>query len=444
MRSRGTAARRWTRRATPSSTSSTRARDAAAAAADAQRALQAHAWPEDAELRVRMGMHTGEPVVSEERYHGLGVHRAARIMAAGHGGQILASQATAAMLADDELARCGAAGTRRVPAQGPRSSRAPLPARRRGAADDVSAAPDRRCADCVRRQGRRARRSRGWCPSAVLPPTARHRCPRGCAGGGGRDSGLRARHEARGARSRSSASRTTPWGWSTPHSRTIVDEAPEIASPQRVAAGEGSIWVTSSSGGGSVVRLDPESHDVTDTIEVGNGPVGIAVGAGAVWVANSLDGTVSRIDPATGEVVDTIPVGNTPTGVAFGAGAVWVTNADDRSVSKIDPVDRRGRAADRRRRGRALDRGRRRRRLGDRSGRQRARAHRRALGHGHRPDPRRERPHRRRLRQRRRLGDEQPRRDGVARRCPPGDRRPTRSRSERRRTASQSPRTASG
>ncbi len=80
-----------------------RARDAAAAAAEAQRRLQAHAWPEDAELRVRMGLHTGEPVVSEERYHGLGVHRAARIMAAGHGGQILASQATAAMLADDEL-----------------------------------------------------------------------------------------------------------------------------------------------------------------------------------------------------------------------------------------------------------------------------------------------------------------------------------------------------
>ena len=81
-----------------------RARDAAAAAADAQRALAAHEWPEGAEFRVRMGMHTGEPVVSDEgRYHGMGVHRTARIMAAGHGGQILASQATASVLADDEL-----------------------------------------------------------------------------------------------------------------------------------------------------------------------------------------------------------------------------------------------------------------------------------------------------------------------------------------------------
>ena len=49
-------------------------------------------------------MHTGEPVLSEEgRYHGMGVHRTARIMAAGHGGQILASQSTASVLSDDEL-----------------------------------------------------------------------------------------------------------------------------------------------------------------------------------------------------------------------------------------------------------------------------------------------------------------------------------------------------
>jgi len=81
-----------------------RARDAAAAAADGQRALASHDWPEGAELRVRMGMHTGEPVLSDEgRYHGMGVHRTARIMAAGHGGQILASQSTASVLADDDL-----------------------------------------------------------------------------------------------------------------------------------------------------------------------------------------------------------------------------------------------------------------------------------------------------------------------------------------------------
>jgi DNA-binding NarL/FixJ family response regulator/class 3 adenylate cyclase len=79
-----------------------RARSAAAAAAAAQRALRAHEWPEGAEISVRMGMHTGESL-SEEGYHGIGVHRAHRIMSAGHGAQVLLSQATASVLADDEL-----------------------------------------------------------------------------------------------------------------------------------------------------------------------------------------------------------------------------------------------------------------------------------------------------------------------------------------------------
>ena len=50
-----------------------------------------------------MGIHTGEPAASDEGYHGLGVHRAARIMAAGHGGQVLLSQATASVLSDEAL-----------------------------------------------------------------------------------------------------------------------------------------------------------------------------------------------------------------------------------------------------------------------------------------------------------------------------------------------------
>src|SRR5690242_16588649 len=75
-----------------------RARDAVAAAVDAQRALRGHDWPEGRELRVRMGLHTGEPHVGEEGYLGLDVVRAARISAAGHGGQILISETTRALL----------------------------------------------------------------------------------------------------------------------------------------------------------------------------------------------------------------------------------------------------------------------------------------------------------------------------------------------------------
>ena len=64
----------------------TRASDAVAAAEDGQRALA------DGPIRVRMGLHTGEPRLSEEGYVGLDVHKGARIAAVGHGGQVLLSQ----------------------------------------------------------------------------------------------------------------------------------------------------------------------------------------------------------------------------------------------------------------------------------------------------------------------------------------------------------------
>src|SRR5690348_9590868 len=76
------------------------ARDAVAGAEAAQRALAEHPWPGDEELRVRMGLHTGEPRVVDGRYVGLDVHHAARVMAAGHGGQVLLSESTRALLDD--------------------------------------------------------------------------------------------------------------------------------------------------------------------------------------------------------------------------------------------------------------------------------------------------------------------------------------------------------
>ena len=71
-----------------------RARDAVAAAVAAQRSFAQHPWPNGEAVRVRMGLHTGEPTFTGGSYTGLDVHRAARICAAGHGGQILLSQAT--------------------------------------------------------------------------------------------------------------------------------------------------------------------------------------------------------------------------------------------------------------------------------------------------------------------------------------------------------------
>ena len=78
-----------------------RAGDAVASAIDAQQALATHAWPEGVDVRVRMGLHSGEPRASGERYVGVGVHRAARVGAAGHGGQILVSNATRELVEDE-------------------------------------------------------------------------------------------------------------------------------------------------------------------------------------------------------------------------------------------------------------------------------------------------------------------------------------------------------
>jgi class 3 adenylate cyclase len=78
-----------------------RAREAVAAAVAGQRALVAHEWPGGVDVRVRMGLHTGEPAVGDEGYVGLDVVRAARICSAGHGGQVLLSETTRALVGHD-------------------------------------------------------------------------------------------------------------------------------------------------------------------------------------------------------------------------------------------------------------------------------------------------------------------------------------------------------
>jgi predicted ATPase len=78
-----------------------RAKDALAAARDSQQALRS------GPIRVRIGVHTGEPLVTKEGYVGIDVHRAARIAAAGHGGQILVSQSTRDLADSDSLRDLG-------------------------------------------------------------------------------------------------------------------------------------------------------------------------------------------------------------------------------------------------------------------------------------------------------------------------------------------------
>lgn len=114
-----------------------------------------------------------------------------------------------------------------------------------------------------------------------------------------------------------------------------------------LAVGEGALWVTHyplvpasqpDRRPGTVLRIDPERRKVATRIHVGHGPQAIAVGEGAVWVANEMDDTVSRIDPATSSVITTIPVGDGPSEIEVGGGSIWVTNTiRGYSVSRIDP-----------------------------------------------------------------------------------------------------------
>jgi predicted ATPase len=79
-----------------------RTSDAVAVAVDTQRALAAEPWPDDATIRVRMGIHTGDGRLDADgEYVGADVHRAARVAAAGHGGQVLLSETTSSLVSED-------------------------------------------------------------------------------------------------------------------------------------------------------------------------------------------------------------------------------------------------------------------------------------------------------------------------------------------------------
>jgi DNA-binding NarL/FixJ family response regulator/class 3 adenylate cyclase len=81
--------------------------DAVATALAIQRQHESHGWPGERPVRVRMGIHTGEPAVEEDDYVGIDVHHVARLGYVGHGGQVLLSQATLDALEDIDVKDLG-------------------------------------------------------------------------------------------------------------------------------------------------------------------------------------------------------------------------------------------------------------------------------------------------------------------------------------------------
>jgi YVTN family beta-propeller protein len=313
-----------------------RAADAARAAAEAQRGLAAYAWPDGSLCRVRMGVHTGEPGVGDEGYHGLGVHRAARIMAAGHGGQILVSQATCSVLEDDEVPgvqirdlgqhhlkdldrpeHIYQLDVEGLPTEFPPLRTQDAPTAYSGREDELEQA----ARSAVWHTRLRKRHWVAAAAAAALVLVGLVALLVGVFGGSDTAHAL--------AQVDSNA-----LGVIDTRTTAIADEVPVGAAPSHIASGEGATWVTNTDDN-TVSRVDPATKNV-QTIPVGNSPGGITTGGGAVWVANGLDGTVSRIDPGTNTVVQTIDVGNDPVGIAYGAGSVWVANTGDGTITRID------------------------------------------------------------------------------------------------------------
>jgi len=85
----------------------------------------------------------------------------------------------------------------------------------------------------------------------------------------------------------------------------------------------------------SVGVIDPGGDRITAQYGVGHSPGAVTAGAGSVWVANQLDGTVSRIE--RDRQITTIDVGGAPIALAFGAGSLWVADGDGRRVAQVDP-----------------------------------------------------------------------------------------------------------
>jgi YVTN family beta-propeller protein len=110
-----------------------------------------------------------------------------------------------------------------------------------------------------------------------------------------------------------------------------------VGEPVGVAIGAGAIWVLGDALTPELWRIDPAGGQIEAKIRLPFVPRSVVAGARAVWVTAQLDDFVARIDPATNRIVARIKVGREPSGVAVGDGSVWVADTLDRTVTRIDP-----------------------------------------------------------------------------------------------------------
>jgi YVTN family beta-propeller protein len=121
-----------------------------------------------------------------------------------------------------------------------------------------------------------------------------------------------------------------------PATNLVVETIPVGKQPRFLTVGEGAVW-TLNQGDGSVTRVDPKTNKVAATIEVGvpGGGGDIAAGEGSVWVT-SFGFPISRIDPETNKVVQQF-VGDGGDALRVGLGSVWLSNLRQHNVWRLDP-----------------------------------------------------------------------------------------------------------
>ena len=305
------------------------AREALLAAVDGQVALLSYPWLDDVQIKVRMGLHTGQAVAAAGRYTGLAVHRAARIGAAAHGGQILVSQATQTLLEDEEeelhvfLRDLGEQRLKDLD----------RPVRLYQVAGDglpTTFPPLRTEAESTQVTDATIRQALWQRPGILAAAAAAFVAVLGAA------AFLWTRPSAGGL----SEVHPNHVGVIDAATNKVVDEIQVGIRPGPIDIGLGSVWVGNLQDR-TLTRIDRREHSITGTISLENRtPTGLTVGAGAVWIAHGQLGQLSRVDPQFNHVTKTIPVAGADSqrgAVDVGAGSVWAVYGDS-TVARIDPV----------------------------------------------------------------------------------------------------------
>src|SRR4029077_3949683 len=123
-----------------------------------------------------------------------------------------------------------------------------------------------------------------------------------------------------------------------PDTREVVERIDVGGRPGAIVAGGGGIWVADNAGGGVTAINAVGGRIFKRGIAPHAAPLRLAVGAGAVWVSSASTGAVRRIDLGSAISGAPIPAGRGPAGVTVAGGLVWVANSRVGRVTRVHPA----------------------------------------------------------------------------------------------------------